>query len=54
MTVGELVSLLQDIEDQDLRVMIPSELDMSGFADPIYVDVIGNYEIGSYVLIQEP
>ena len=41
MTVGELVALLQEIEDQTLRVLIPNDNDMDGYATPLFVDVVG-------------
>lgn len=42
MTVGELVTLLRELEDQDMEVLIPCDKDMDGeYATPLFVDVVG-------------
>lgn len=41
MTVGELVAMLQDLEDQNLQVLIPSDWHSEGYATPLFVDVVG-------------
>lgn len=45
MTVGELVALLQDVEDQNMEVLVPSDYDMSGYATPLFVDVVGGVRV---------
>ena len=45
MTVGELVTLLQDLEDQNMEVVIPSDCDMDGWATPLFVDIVGGVRV---------